>query len=132
MPRAATASPMPSFENLDQLEALAQDKMTGMAFDYIRSGAEDEVALRGNRDGFGRLRLRPRVLVDVSNIDLKTRVLGTDVSMPILVAPTGFHRLANPEGEAATAQGAHDAGTLYTASTIATTSLEDIAAATPG
>lgn len=123
---------MPSFENLDQLEALAKDRMSGMAFDYIRSGAEDEIALRGNRDSFAKLRLRPRVLVDVSSIDLKTNVMGTDVTMPILVAPTGFHRLANPDGEAATAQGAHDAGTIYTASTIATTSLEDITSASPG
>ena len=123
---------MPAFENVDQLESLAKDRMSDMAFDYIRSGAEDEVALRGNRDGFAKLRLRPRVLVDVSNIDLTTKVAGTDVGMPILVAPTGFHRLANPNGEAATAQGAADAGTLYTASTIATTSLEDIAAASAG
>lgn len=123
---------MPSFENLDQLEALAKDRMSQMAFDYIRSGAEDETALRGNREAFSKLRLRPRVLVDVSNIDLNTNVVGTDVSMPILVAPTGFHRLANPEGEAATAQGAADAATIYTASTIATTSLEDIARASAG
>jgi 4-hydroxymandelate oxidase len=123
---------LPEFENLDQLEAMAAKRMSGMAFDYIRSGAEDEAALRGNREGFSRLRLRPRVLVDVSELDLRTSVLGTDVSMPILVSPTGFHRLANPAGEAATAQGTHDAGTLYTASTIATTSLEDIAAASEG
>ena len=80
----ATASAVPAFENLDQLEAMAKAKMAGMAFDYVSSGSEDEAALRGNRDGFARLRLRPRVLVDVSGLDLRTRILGTDVAMPIL------------------------------------------------
>jgi 4-hydroxymandelate oxidase len=132
MPGESPSRDVPAFESLDQLEALAKGRMSGMAFDYIRSGAEDEVALHGNRVGFAKMRLRPRVLVDVSGVTLETEILGTSVRMPILVAPTGFHRLANPEGEAATAQGAHDAGTIYTASTIATTSLEDIAQASAG
>src|SRR3989442_777182 len=76
--------------------------------------------------------LRPGVLVDVSKRDTSTTVLGTRVSMPILVAPTSFHGLVHPEGEVATAKGAAAAGTLMAVSTIATKTLEEIAAAAPG
>lgn len=131
-PELRSSVEVPSFENLDQLEALAKERMSAMAFDYMVGGSEDEAALRGNRTAFSRLSFRPKVLVDVSKVDLRTRVLGTDLSMPVLVAPTGFHRLAHPAGEAATAQGAHDAGTVFSASTIATTSIEEIARASPG
>jgi 4-hydroxymandelate oxidase len=79
-----------------------------------------------------RIRLRPRVLVDVSSVDIRTTVLGTPVSMPILVAPTGFHGLAHPEGECITAQAAGETGTLIGVSTFAPRSLEEIARVASG
>src|SRR5216683_1784173 len=102
------------------------------AWNYYQSGSDDEVTLRANRSAFERIRLRPRMLVDVSACDTRTTVLGTSVSMPILIAPTAFHCLAHPEGECATAQGAGRAGTLMVASTSSTRSLEEIAKAASG
>ncbi len=115
--------------NVFDYEPLARERMDPGAWDYFRSGSEDEVSLRENRAAFERIRLRPRLLVDVSAIHVRTSVLGTPVSMPILVAPTAYQRLAHDDGERATARGAAAAGTLMTASTDATTSLEEIAEA---
>src|SRR5712691_9930574 len=111
---------------------MARAKVPRATFDYIAGGAEDEVSLRRNREAYEHWALRPRVLVDVSKRDSSTTVLGTRVSMPILVAPTSFHGLVHPEGEVATAKGAAAAGTLMAVSTIATKTLEEIAAAAPG
>lgn len=99
-------------------------------YDYYAGGAEDELTLAANRGAFAEVFLRPRVLVDVSRTETRTTVLGTEVSMPVLIAPTAFHRLAHPEGERATARGAGAAGTLMVVSTIATFPLEEIASAT--
>src|SRR5438105_2681173 len=101
--------------------------MEAGAWNYYQSGSDDEVTLRANRAVYERIRLRPRVLVDVSACDIHTTVLGTPVSMPILIAPTAFHCLAHPEGECATAQASSKAGTLMVVSTSSTRSLEDIA-----
>lgn len=120
-----------SFTNLLELEDMARAKVPRAAFDYIAGGADDEVSLRRNREAFGRWALRPRVLVDVSKRDTSTTVLGTKVSMPVLVAPTAFHCLVHPEGEVATSRGAAAAGTVMVASTISTKSLEEIAAVGP-
>lgn len=117
------------FTNLLELEELARSKVPRPAFDYIAGGSGDEVSLRRNREAYDRWALRPRVLVDVAARDLSTTVLGTRVSMPVLVAPTAFHALVHPEGEVATARGTAAADTLMVASTIATRSLEEIAAA---
>ncbi len=119
------------FTNLLELEDLARAKVPRAIFEYIAGGAEDEVSLRRNRDAFGKWALRPRVLVDVSKRDASTTVLGTKVSMPILVAPTSFHGLVHLDGEVATAKGSAAAGSLMIVSTIATKSLEEIAAAVP-
>jgi len=116
------------FTNLLELEDLARANIPKDAFEYIAGGAEDEVSLRRNREAFGRWALRPRVLVDVSTRDTSTTVLGAPVSMPILVAPTAFHGLVHPDGELATSRAAADARTVYVASTIATRTLEEIAA----
>jgi 4-hydroxymandelate oxidase len=120
-----------AFTNLLELEDMARANVPRATFDYIAGGAEDEVSLRRNREAFSHWALRPRVLVDVSKRDLSTTVLGTNVSIPILVAPTSFHGLVHPEGEVATAKGAAAAGTLMAVSTIATKTLEEIAAAAP-
>ena len=118
-----------TFTNLLELEERAREAVDPPAFDYIAGGAEDEVSLGRNRKAFDRWALRPRVLVDVARRDLTTTVLGAQVSMPVLVAPTAFHRLVHEEGEVATARGAEAAGTLMVVSTLATRSLEEVAAA---
>jgi len=118
--------------NLFEYEALAQAKMLPAFWDFYQGGSDDEVTLHASRAAFERIWLRPRVLVDVSVLDTRTSVLGTPVSMPILVAPTALHCLAHPEGECATAQGAGMANTLMVASTTSTRSLEEIAQAARG
>ena len=114
--------------NLSDYETLAQAHIEPAAWDFIQGGSDDEVTLRANRSAFERLRLRPRMLVKGSTPNLSTTVLGTPVSMPILVAPAANHGMAHPEGECATAQGAALAHTLMTVSTFSTRTLEDIAA----
>jgi 4-hydroxymandelate oxidase len=126
------AAPVDRCVNIADLEVIARRRMKAAHFDYYAGGAEDERTLVRNRDGFGRFVLLPRVLVDVSRVDPSTTVLGTPVSMPILLAPTAYHRLADPEGETATARAAGSVGTLMTASTLATRTLEDIAKAATG
>ena len=115
--------------NLFDYEALAGQRMAHIpwAWDYYQGGSEDEVSLRANRTAFEHLRLRPRMLVNVSTCDLRTSVLGTTVSMPILVAPTAGHGLAHPDAECATARAAQQAETLMVVSTQSTRSLEEIA-----
>jgi 4-hydroxymandelate oxidase len=118
--------------DLDRLEAAARDRLTPNAWGYYSAGADDEVTLRDNLAAWQRLRIRPRVLRDVSAVDTSTTVLGTPVRLPVLVAPMAYHRLACDEGEAATARGAAAAGTVLIVSTLATVTLEDTAAAAPG
>jgi isopentenyl diphosphate isomerase/L-lactate dehydrogenase-like FMN-dependent dehydrogenase len=118
--------------NVVSYEALAQARMEPSAWDYYQSGSNDEITLRANRAAFERIRLRPHILVDVSVCDTRTAVLGSSVSMPVLVAPTAFHCLAHPEGECATARAAGQAGVVMVASTSATRSLEEIAAEASG
>jgi 4-hydroxymandelate oxidase len=117
---------------IDDWEALARTRLSAMAYDYYRSGADEEHTLRRNRDAYARFEIWYRTLVDVAAPVIATSVLGADVATPILVAPTAYHCLACPDGERATARAAAAAQTLYCASTLATTSLEDVAAAAPG
>ena len=96
-------------------EAAARENLPKIAYDYYRSGANDEITLHENHDAYERIKLKPRVLRDISKRDLTTTVLGQTVSMPILVAPTAFHCMAHPEGEVATARAAGTAGHHYDA-----------------
>ena len=120
-----------SLVTVDDYEAVARERLTPMAYDYYRSGADEEHTLRRNRDAFAQYEIWYRTLVDVAAPRLETTVLGAPVAFPILVAPTAYHRLACVEGERATARACADVGTLYCASTLATTRLEDVAAAAP-
>ncbi|MFH7030327.1 MAG: alpha-hydroxy acid oxidase [Heteroscytonema crispum UTEX LB 1556] len=113
--------------NLFEYEKLASRTLSQMALDYYNSGAWDEITLRDNRTAFERLKLRPRMLVDVSSRSLNTTILGQPVSMPLLIAPMAFQCLAHPSGEIATALAASKAGIGMVLSTMATTSLEDVA-----
>lgn len=113
-------------------ETAAREKLSAMAYDYYRGGSFDEITLRESHQAYDRLRLRYRVLRDVSERDLSTEVLGQSISMPVLIAPTAFHQLAHPEGEVATARAAAGAGTIMIVSTLSNRSIEEIAEATEG
>jgi isopentenyl diphosphate isomerase/L-lactate dehydrogenase-like FMN-dependent dehydrogenase len=117
---------------VDDAERLAEQVVPAEAWSYIVGGAGDERTLQWNREAFSRFRLRYRVLVDVSSVSTETTVLGTPVSMPVLVAPMAFQQIANEEGEVAMARGAAAAGTLMCLSTVATSSPAEVATAAPG
>jgi len=119
------------FVELADFERAAEGVMTTMARDYYAGGAGEEITLRGNISAFQRLRLFPRMLVDVSHVHPGTTVLGQPLSMPLLIAPTAFHRMAHPDGELATARAAKASGIGMVASSIATCSLEEIASCGP-
>jgi isopentenyl diphosphate isomerase/L-lactate dehydrogenase-like FMN-dependent dehydrogenase len=118
--------------NVADYEALAEQRLSPFAWAYYSTGSDDEVTLRENRAAYARIRLRPRMLVNVSDVRCSTTLLGTPVSMPIGVAPTAAHGLAHPEGECATARGAGTAGTLMVAATESSRALGEIAAAATG
>jgi isopentenyl diphosphate isomerase/L-lactate dehydrogenase-like FMN-dependent dehydrogenase len=116
---------------LDDAERLAETVMSPEARAYVSGGAAAERTLRWNRDAFSRYRLRPRVLVDVSAVSTEATVLGQPIALPVIVAPTAFQLLVNPERELATARGAAAAGTIMCLSTVATASPAEVAAAAP-
>jgi isopentenyl diphosphate isomerase/L-lactate dehydrogenase-like FMN-dependent dehydrogenase len=107
-------------------ETAAQATLAKVAYDYYASGANDEITLHENHAAYERIQLKPRVLLDTSKRDLTTTVLGQKVSMPILVAPTAFHCMANSAGEVATARAAGSADTIMMLSTLATCSIEEV------
>lgn len=113
-------------------ERIARQRLSKAAYDYFRSGSEEERALAKNEEAYRKYVVWYRVLVDVAERELATTVLGTPVAMPILIAPTAYHKLAAPEGELATARAAESAGTVYVVSTLATTTLEEVSAASRG
>lgn len=115
--------------NLYDYEALAQQRMPPAVWDTYAQGSEDEITLQANRSAYAAIRLRPQVLVDVRRCDTSTTLLGTPVSLPVMVAPVSLHQLVHPEGERATARAARAAGALMVASTLSSLSLEETAAA---
>jgi 4-hydroxymandelate oxidase len=126
MQEPIAASPPPA--NLEEWEALAKQRLPQMVYDYYAGGAGDEAAVRANRWAFQCLGLRPRVLVDVSCIDTSIELFGDRLAHPVLLAPTAFQRLADRDGEVATARAARETGTLLVASTMSTCAIEEIAA----
>lgn len=108
---------------------LAEQRLTPNARAYVDGGAADEITLRQNQAAFDRLRLTSSVLRDMSTANTRTRLLGLDLDHPILLAPVAFHKLAHPQGELATVEGAGASRALTVISTQASTSLEDIARA---
>lgn len=111
---------------------LAPAHLSAMGWDYFSGGAADELTLRWNRESYDRIRLRPRVLVDVSRLDTGVTLFGRAHACPILLAPVAYQKLAHPEGEIAAARGAGAGGATFVVSTSATVSLEDIARAATG
>jgi isopentenyl diphosphate isomerase/L-lactate dehydrogenase-like FMN-dependent dehydrogenase len=118
--------------NVDDFEQAARARLEPGAFGYFAGGAGDEHTLHGNSTAFECWHLRPRVLVDVATVSTAATVLGTEIAFPLLVAPTAFQRLADPEGELATARAAAAAGTIMTLSTLSSVSPGELAAAAPG
>jgi L-lactate dehydrogenase (cytochrome) len=118
--------------NIDDLRRVARWRVPAPMFHYMDGAADDEVTLGRNSSDFDALELLPRNLVDVSQIDTATTVLGQPVSMPLILAPTGMSRLFHWEGELAVSRAAARAGTIYSLSTVGTHSIEEVAAACSG
>jgi 4-hydroxymandelate oxidase len=117
--------------DLDGFEAIARERMTPSAYDYVAGGAGGEESLAENLAAWRRYTLRPRVLVDVSSIDLSTTLLGAPAAMPVAIAPMATHALADPGAEVAMAIGAAAVGIPFTLSTMSNWSMEEVAAGAP-
>jgi L-lactate dehydrogenase (cytochrome) len=111
------------------LRRIARRRLPRGVFDYIDGGAEDERTLAANSAAFARTAFRPRVLRDVGTVEPATTLLGRPLPYPLVLAPTGFTRIADPAGELAVARAATRAGLPYTLSTLSTRSIEEVAAA---
>ena len=114
--------------NVWDYQRLAGERLDANAHAYLMGGAGDEVTLRDNLAAFERRKLRPRVLVDVSSVSTATTVIGTEVAMPVLIAPVAIQRLAHPDGEQAVARAAAAAGTIMCLSSVATCTPHDLPA----
>src|ERR1700731_3889114 len=118
--------------NIDDLRSMALRRLPKVVFDYLDGGAESEATLQENCRAFAAVTFRPRQGIPVSNCDMRTRVLGLDISSPAILAPIGYSRLMHPGGEAGAARAAGAAGTGYILSTISGHRLEDVKAASTG
>jgi len=125
-----TTDPTPI--NLFEFEDIARARLPKVEYDYIAGGATDELSVDRNRRAFGSWALRPRVLRDVSALDLSTTVLGTKINLPVLIAPCGGHKRAHSDGEIATYRAAAACGTVLAVSANSNTSFEDLAKAATG
>ncbi len=114
--------------DFDALEHQARAKMAPASWAFCVAGADDEISANENITAWRTLRLRPRVLNDIANVDMRVTLLGSAVPSPILVAPTGRHKLFNQEGERATARGVSAAGCAYVMACNANVTIEDVAA----
>jgi L-lactate dehydrogenase (cytochrome) len=125
----ATARRLSRCHDIHDLRACARRRIPRPVFDYVDGGADEELSMTANREAFTRWRFLPRALVDVSAPDTTAPVLSRILPMPLVLAPTGYTRMMHPAGEIAVARAAHRSGLPYTLSTMATTSIEDLAAA---
>ncbi|XP_034695834.1 peroxisomal (S)-2-hydroxy-acid oxidase GLO4-like [Vitis riparia] len=113
--------------NVNEFQELARRALPKMYYDFFSGGAEDQHTLRENVEAFSRITFQPRILVDVSKIDMSTTVLGFNISSPIMIAPTAMHKLAHPEGEIATARAAAACNTVMVLSFMSTCTVEEVA-----
>jgi 4-hydroxymandelate oxidase len=125
--RSSNREPASEWLSLRHLEIEARRRLDPAVYDYFAGGADDEVTLRANEFAFARIGLLPRVLVGTGEPELATTLLGCPISMPIVIAPTAFHRLAHADGERATARAAATAGTILIVSMAATVAVDEIA-----
>jgi L-lactate dehydrogenase (cytochrome) len=122
----------PKVVNIEDLRRIARRRVPKAVFDYLDGGAEGEVTLRENCRAFETLTFRPRHAVPVQQCDMRTTVLGTELSLPVLLGPVGYSRIMHPDGECAAARAAGCAGTAYVLSTLSGHRLEDVKAASSG
>lgn len=118
--------------NVRDLRRIAHKRLPRGVFDYIDGAAEDELTLARNSHAYRRLEFSPDVLRDVSKVDTSTTILGSRVAFPLVLAPTGFTRMAHPQGELAVSRAAERARLPYTLSTFATRSIEEVAGVSNG
>jgi isopentenyl diphosphate isomerase/L-lactate dehydrogenase-like FMN-dependent dehydrogenase len=118
--------------NIEDLRRLARRRLPRAVFDYIDGGAESEATLRANSRAFEDIYFRPRTAVGFPKCEMRIRVLGREISFPVLLAPVGYSRLIHPGGEVAAARAAEHCGTVYILSTISGHKLEDVKAASDG
>jgi L-lactate dehydrogenase (cytochrome) len=122
----------PRVVNIYDLRRAAERRLPRAVFDYVDGGADGEVTLRENTRAFEEVTFRPRNAVAVSGCELRTKVLGSELSMPVLLAPVGYSRMIHPQGEITAARAAGKAGIGFTLTTISGSSLEKVAEATSG
>jgi L-lactate dehydrogenase (cytochrome) len=118
--------------SVEDFRRIAKRRLPHGVFDYIDGGAEDERSLAHNSAAFGRYEFEPRILRDVSHLDTSTTIFGRQVSMPLILAPTGFTRIAHSQGELAVTRAADRAGVPCSLSTMGTRSIEELAAVSQG
>jgi L-lactate dehydrogenase (cytochrome) len=118
--------------SVEDMRRIARRRLPRGVFDYIDGAAEDERAMARNVDAFSAYQFEPRVLQDVSNLDTSTTLLGRPMSMPVIIAPTGYTRIADSQGELAVARAAMRAGIPYSLSTMGTRSIEEVASVSSG
>src|SRR5436190_15031511 len=114
------------------LRRIAKRRLPGGVFDYIDGAAEDERTLAANQHAFATTTFRPRVLRGIEKVGISSTVLGQPLAYPLVLAPTGFTRIADPQGELAVARAADRAGLPYTLSTMGTRSIEEVASVSTG
>jgi L-lactate dehydrogenase (cytochrome) len=117
---------MPIITNIEDLRRIARRKIPRAIYDYVERGSYDELTLNANRNDLDAIRLRQRVLIDVSTVSLKSSMLGEEVSMPVAIAPTGLTGLVHGDGEMLAARAAEAAGTRFCLSTMSICSIEDV------
>jgi 4-hydroxymandelate oxidase len=127
-PVEASDRPDPGPVNLREFEAAARDRLDPVYYDYFASGAQDEITVEANEAAFRHRSLIPRILRGLGPPRLETTLLGQTVSMPVVMAPTAFHRLACVEAEVATGRAAEAADVLMIAAMLSTVTIEEIAA----
>ena len=129
---SATARRLRRSPSVHDVRKLAARRLPGIVFDFIDGAAEDELSLRWNSAAYQHLEFVPQVLTDVSSVDTATTILGYPARLPLVLAPTGLTGLAHPSGETAVANAAGRAGIPYALSTLASHSIEQVAASNSG
>ena len=117
--------------DIHELRKSARRVIPRPVFDYVDGAADEELSMAANVRAFRRWQFQPRALTGITTVDTATRLLDRDLPLPLVMAPTGYTRMMHPAGEIAVARAAQRHGLPYTLSTMATTTIEDVAAAAP-
>ena len=124
----ATRRRLGACHDIDDLRAMGRRLIPRPVFDYVDGGADEELSMEGNLRAFRRWRFQPRALPEITTVDTSARLLERDLPLPLALAPTGYTRMMHPGGEIAAARAAQRYGLPYALSTMATTTIEDLAA----